>query len=377
MPFGEYKDFADCVAKNSDKKDPKAYCGTIQAAAEGSQKIEEYTAKDFFDLTESEFMVEEGTGRMTANLRLIKSGLSKNNRNYRESALKTSADKGIFNGVRMFANHSTTPPLKRPISEMVAAIESTSWNADAKAVDGRVVFFNKEFYDFAQQAKGYMGDSINALVRGTRVRESSGRVTEDIHEIVQPHSVDFVIYPAAGGEILAFESEGDMIDWKAITAEDIKTNATELYDAIKAEALAAQPKPGVPSFTQEQIDQLVKDEVASAMEARQKEIDETNEKIRLANEKVVLAFAKSGLPEPTRKRVQLAFEGQTEFNESAVTEAITSAKEELTAVGAGPKITGQGPSSGSAPEKKTEFSINESVAAAFGMKPAKKEEVTA
>src|ERR1041384_182018 len=34
MPFGSYKDFADCVAQNGDKADPHAYCGTIQAATE-------------------------------------------------------------------------------------------------------------------------------------------------------------------------------------------------------------------------------------------------------------------------------------------------------------------------------------------------------
>ena len=33
MPFGGYKDFAACVAANSDKNDPKAYCGSIEAAA--------------------------------------------------------------------------------------------------------------------------------------------------------------------------------------------------------------------------------------------------------------------------------------------------------------------------------------------------------
>lgn len=35
MPFGEYKDFADCVAKNSDKEDPKAYCAAIKRQIEG------------------------------------------------------------------------------------------------------------------------------------------------------------------------------------------------------------------------------------------------------------------------------------------------------------------------------------------------------
>lgn len=41
LPFGGYKDFADCVAQNSDKSDPKAYCGTIQAAAEKAAEADD------------------------------------------------------------------------------------------------------------------------------------------------------------------------------------------------------------------------------------------------------------------------------------------------------------------------------------------------
>ena len=35
MPFGEYKNFEDCVAKNQDKEDPEAYCATIKRKIEG------------------------------------------------------------------------------------------------------------------------------------------------------------------------------------------------------------------------------------------------------------------------------------------------------------------------------------------------------
>lgn len=37
MPFGEYEDFEDCVAKNQDKESPEGYCATIQAEIEGRQ----------------------------------------------------------------------------------------------------------------------------------------------------------------------------------------------------------------------------------------------------------------------------------------------------------------------------------------------------
>jgi len=41
MPFAEYKDFADCVAKNKGKSNPEAYCGAIKSQVEGSQKVDD------------------------------------------------------------------------------------------------------------------------------------------------------------------------------------------------------------------------------------------------------------------------------------------------------------------------------------------------
>ena len=39
MPFAGYKNFADCVAKNKSKSNPKAYCATIQRKAEGKKEL--------------------------------------------------------------------------------------------------------------------------------------------------------------------------------------------------------------------------------------------------------------------------------------------------------------------------------------------------
>ncbi len=35
MPFGEYRDFADCVRRNQDKRDPEAYCAEVKRRVEG------------------------------------------------------------------------------------------------------------------------------------------------------------------------------------------------------------------------------------------------------------------------------------------------------------------------------------------------------
>ncbi len=41
MPFGEYEDWDDCISKNSDKGDPKAYCGYIKNQVEEALKHKE------------------------------------------------------------------------------------------------------------------------------------------------------------------------------------------------------------------------------------------------------------------------------------------------------------------------------------------------
>jgi len=61
MPFGEYQDFDDCLAKNSDKDDPSAYCGYIKnkveealkhkEAKEGVEKAIEQTPEQVASLT--------------------------------------------------------------------------------------------------------------------------------------------------------------------------------------------------------------------------------------------------------------------------------------------------------------------------------------
>lgn len=39
MPFGQYKDFADCVKKNKDKSNPEAYCAVIERTIREREKI--------------------------------------------------------------------------------------------------------------------------------------------------------------------------------------------------------------------------------------------------------------------------------------------------------------------------------------------------
>lgn len=49
MPFGPYEDFDDCVAQNSDKDDPAAYCAAIQREIEGATERASFEVVDDMD----------------------------------------------------------------------------------------------------------------------------------------------------------------------------------------------------------------------------------------------------------------------------------------------------------------------------------------
>jgi hypothetical protein len=364
MPFADYKDFDDCVRKNSDKNDPKAYCGSIE------HKVKESTVHEVIDASEAEFSRDETTGKMTGRVKIIQAGRAKNPRTYRSSALRKAAKEGVYNGLRMFVNHSDKPPIKRSLTEMVAAVESTEYDPKTDAVYGNVQFFDKEFFEFAVHAKKYMGVSAAHRIRVNYVQEGH-KTIEDVQEIIGGHSVDWVVYPSAGGEAISFarESEGaDDVEWSEVTLDQLKTHAPQLLEEFKASLPvqeSTEPEPpvdGGEKLTRADVSKLVAEEVA----AIQKQMAEENGKKEEASKKFREFISKSGLPSRTQARLINQFAGSTTFAEEDVKEAIEDAKAELKEAGAGPKITGMGPSGSSGEGTKT-VSVKESVDAFFGM----------
>ena len=53
MPFGKYKDHADCVRQNSSKEDPDAYCAAIAKQAETSPKTTILNGKKYIIVAEN------------------------------------------------------------------------------------------------------------------------------------------------------------------------------------------------------------------------------------------------------------------------------------------------------------------------------------
>jgi len=366
MPFAGYKDFDECVSKNSDKEDPAAYCAAIQQKAEKEgDTTKEHVIHDLFETSESDFEVFEGTGELKSRNVIIRAGRSKNRRHYRESTLRDAAVRGIFNGTRMFVNHSDKLPTRRPMQDMVSGVENVTYDEEKKALVGDVIYFSQEFFDFAKRARNFMGNSIAALVEGQKRKDNDGTYFEDISRIVQPRSVDWVVFPAAGGGIEAFVSEGeDDVDWNELTLEALEENAPALIEELKQKLTPppveppAEPPAEPVVLTTEAVQDMVQQLLHEAAEATAlREVEQG---------KIREYIGKSGLPERTKVRLMAQFALTESFDEEKINVAVTEAREELKAAGAGPRITGQGPT-GAAATTVAKRPAREAVESYFGV----------
>lgn len=353
---------------------------------------------EVIDVAEAEFSKDEETGKMSARVKIIQAGKAKGKpRRYSSQSIRKAAKEGIYDGIRMFVNHSDKPPTKRGLGELVSAVESTEYDPKTDAVMANVEFFNKDFFDYAQRAKKYMGVSADHRIRVNYVQEGRERI-EDVQEVELARSVDWVVYPAAGGEIISFarESEGaDDVEWDDVTLEDLKAHAPKILEAYKTEFVKESAGPETDpdeepdeegakgkktaqekavSMTPEAIKALVQEQVQEIQTAS----NETLRKRTESGKKTRELVTKSGLPTRTQTRVINQFAEADEFVEADVKEAIEDAKAELKEAGAGPRVSGMG-STGVVQEGEGEshvVTVKESVESIFGIGKEKKKATT-
>lgn len=391
MPMGQYRDFDDCVRKNRNKKNPKAYCGAIKAKVEAelrdgdvTNKLEETRAYEVFENIGAAEFNEDGD-KLQAKITILREGRSKNRRYYSKQVLREAVAKKTFDNMRMFVDHSSTPPLKRSLREMVSATGDTAYEEDAEGgkITSTATFFSKDFFDFAKRAKEHMGDSLAARLRVTRRLGTDGHVEEQVHNIMKGYSVDWVVFPSAGGGIEQFITEGaegeDSVEWSELTPEMLKEHAPDLYTELTAreDEDDDEEKPdgdgdgngkddddseeSISSLTAAGLGALIDKKVNEGIEAFK--ADEAA-KAEAAERTATLVDATS-LPEPTKARIKKSFADKG-FSESDVKESIEEAKEELKAAGAGPKVTGMGVTAASGGTRKIAGKAEEAVAVALG-----------
>jgi hypothetical protein len=243
---------------------------------------------------------------MTARIRIAQAGVSKNNRNYRPQALEDAHNRQLFVGARMFLNHDRKKsPIERPFQDMMSAIESTEWDPATQTLYGNTVFFDKDFYKKAKRAKKYMGTSLSAMVKGTRSRDTAGRVYEDIQSFDHVRSDDWVIFPAAGGIVESFsatESEEEDMEWGSVTLKDLQEKVPSLLEEFKSTIKVEEgetPQPDDKQTDEKPVALQVQEAVENALRERDQKAA-TQQRVTAQYREFV---STAGLPERTRERI--------------------------------------------------------------------------
>lgn len=284
---------------------------------------------------------------LRAKVTIIRPGMSKNRKNWTAEVLKKASESGFWNGSRMFIDHAKTgdrlPTRRRSMREMVSAIEKTEVADDGRIV-ADVVFFDEDFYKWARRAKDHIGTSVDLLFAGKEVRERGQQPYYAVEELVTNNSVDWVLDPAAGGQIESFvtaqEGEND-VEWNELTADMLQQHRPDLVQALEAKGTTPPPSGGsTPPLTAEDVAKLVKDNLKAAREEWDQE--QTNRDNVRKQYAAVIQGTK--LPQRTQIRLMSAFEGVDTFDQARVDAAIKEAQEEFRDAGVRPQIRGAGPS---------------------------------
>lgn len=338
--------------------------------------------RDIFQATEAVFDDES----LRATVTLIRPGMSANRKNWSPVALKKASESGFWNGTRMFLDHSqqqsgSSLPRKksRSIKDLVSGIESTAIGEDGRVV-GTVKFFDKDFYTFAKEAKDFMGTSVDLLFAGKEVKTPGQEPYYAVEELVVNNSVDWVVFPAAGGQIEQFLTahEGeDNVEWNEVTEAMLREHRPELVAALESKNGNPPPTPPVVGVSEDKVAEIVAKAVTEAQESWDKDRRDHQAVTRSITERVGAAK----LPSKTASRLIASFDGADKYDETAVDAAIKQAREELEDAGIKPHIRGLGPSDStggdSKPQKLTEVApIHAALESVFGRSVSGKKSAT-
>lgn len=348
-----------------------------EAALVGTQTVGEGTFRGREVMAASEAVfTAEADGPITADVVIIKPGESVNRRFYSSEAIGRAIDSGFWENSPMFLDHPDDMklPFKRKIGALVAGLSNVRRGSAGEAI-GTATFYNQEFGKFAMEAKQHVGISPVHFFKGQRYRGTDGHNHERVDEFLVNHSVDFVAFPAAGGEIMQFlpamESEDGVseIEWTDITREMLEQQRPDLVEVIKATGAESQgnptgvpgggnppdptpppdpdPKPdeGAKGVSMVEVRRIVGEAISGALSEREKAAGDRAS----VESKAKDLLGKSGLPEPVRTRLQsdLAARATVENIETLASEAITVAKAEGKAWSP-PRVSGMGPSAANA-----------------------------
>lgn len=259
-------------------------------------------------------------------IRIIKPGFNKDKSKYYPSeVLERDADKA-FKGLKMFADHPTRDDERqrpeRSVRDWVGNLTEV-WRQPDGSIWGKAVIIQDWLKEKLRGLRDtnlleQMGVSIVALAQLVK-GQVEGENTAIVESIIQGRSVDFVTYPGAGGQVLAYESLSREHDVGLVSVAELREARPDLLEdiegAIKTQILSEATKDmdelKEARDTIEERDKAIK-ESQEVLEGKDKELGalkEANEKLTadaaraVAQVTIKEAVAKAKLPDASKARI--------------------------------------------------------------------------
>ncbi len=300
---------------------------------------------NYIPLTEATF----DKGRATVIV--IKAGFNATeDRYYPAEVLKR--DYGIFEGMKMYADHPTEEEDKarpeRSIKDWVATLSEVKCDENgvvtgvAEIVEPWLMQKLASLRD--KEMLSEMGISINAVGSASK-GTIDGKETLVIEKLVAARSVDFVTEPGAGGIVTFYESDRSH-DVDLVELATLKEKRPDLIKAIESkvrEEITKEVKKAME--IEEQVKE--KDELIATLTKERDELKETAEKAveekakAEAQATIKEAVDKAELPEAAKERLLERFKDAVSAD--GIEEAITSEVDYIAKLSEAGKVKGLGP----------------------------------
>ena len=268
-----------------------------------------------------------GDGGNEWKVRIINSGVSRNNRNYPLDVLHR--DGAIFEGVPVHAgNGRDHSPEERGVKSIVGFIKNVERVPEGLDATFHVSdpILKDTLADLHQEGvlQNVVGFSI--VAEGRWQHDLTSR-SETAIQLVRADSVDLVREPAAGGKFLAVAESEEVLETEPLKEEKAMVDISEeKLQELLTEASSKAVQEFKDSVAPEQEAELV---TAESVEVEDKTADKVSEALTQLNATLLTsALTNASLPDIAEQRIRTQFEGK-EFDANAVQSAIAGEKDYL------------------------------------------------
>jgi hypothetical protein len=308
------------------------------------------------------FMEANGEAGSTYKIRIIRAGKSLNNAYYPDTVLREAVS--LFNGVRVFAKSDAEhlAGQGKDINKLIGVIDDVQFvegvSTDTGELQGTLKLIEPEgeigtkiYEAWARSLTSLFGFSIDAHAK-IKKKNVAGTVIREAIKFTKVTSVDLIVEPGAGGEIInLLEAKKETVmDRDAIVAllEAKGLLKSGEADGMTDAQLAERLTEAVGSADQEQ--DLTNEQPSGQQAGNQGGADtgsvETIMEAVQLNADMRAAVNRSALPEAGQERVIESFAGRTDYTPGDVTSAITNELQYLGLADDSGNVQGMGARSG-------------------------------